>query len=389
MNPNGQPGHTVLLLIDKLDSWSGTETHLHRLAQNVDPQRIRLVIATVQGFMLEAEFKATGVETHCLDVRSVLHPMGIPALFRLKKLIMSTGADLLVTYHTAADLLGPWAARMCGIPIISSRRDEGFTKKPVHVRIQRWLNRKIRGMIPVSHAVVRAVEQSEGYPARLQQVIWNGEDLEAFSPAPTGEYRQAIRSDLDIPDDMCVITSVGGLKELKDQMCQIEAMVQLKDRVKDTMLLVVGAGSDLMLLKAAATPIENQVRFLGQRTDVADILRASDIYIQTSRSEGFSNAILQAMATCLPVVVTAVGGNPEFVTPECGTLIEPGDPDALAAALEDLVGSPGKRATKGRAGRARCEKCGSLETMTMAYMDAFERAIGGDFPGPSSGDGNE
>lgn len=92
------------------------------------------------------------------------------------------------------------------------------------------------------------------------------------------------------------------------------------------------------------------------------------------------------MATGLPVVVTAVGGNPEFVTPECGTLFSPGDAGTLAAELEELVQSPRKRWEQGMAGRARCAEHGSLQMMTEAYMDAFERAIRGDFPGPWSGE---
>ena len=285
-----------------------------------------------------------------------------------------------MTYHTAADLLGPPAAYLAGVPVLSCRRDEGFTKKPIHVRLQRPLNALLRGMISVSHRVASAVQSTEGYPPHRTQVIWNGEDLEKFAPGPS-----PVRGELGIPASACVVGSVSLLSPVKDHATQIEAMARLVQQHPKCCLLVAGDGPMRADLDRAAAPLGERIRFLGHRKDVPDLLRACDVFLQTSLSEGFSNSILQAMATTLPVVVTRVGGNPELVSADCGYLVDTQRPEVTAGHLAELVASPALRRKLGTAGRRRAETYCSLEVMVEAYTDAFERAIHGHFPGPSSG----
>jgi len=175
------------------------------------------------------------------------------------------------------------------------------------------------------------------------------------------------------------------LSPVKDHATQIEAMARLTRQHPDCCLLVAGDGQERAALERAAAPLGEQIRFLGHRKDVPDLLRACDVFLQTSLSEGFSNSILQAMATALPVVVTSVGGNPELVSADCGYLVDTEQPQVAAEHLAELAGLPRLRRKMGTAGRRRAETHCSLEVMVEAYTDAFERAIHGHFPGPSSG----
>ena len=374
------PPHTVVLLLDDLREWTGTEVHLFRLLQQFDPRRLRAVIAVVGRDDLAAEFRAHGIQVEPLRIHRTLAPSGLLGLGKIAALLRRERASLLVTYHTAADLLGPPAGRLAGVPVLSCRRDEGFTKKPIHVRLQRPLNALLRGMISVSHKVVSAVQTSEGYPPHRVQVIWNGEDLEKFAPGPS-----PVRDELGIPADVCLVGSVSLLSPVKDHATQIEAMARLVPQHPGCCLLVAGDGPQRTDLERAAAPLGQQIRFLGHRKDVPDLLRACDIFLQTSLSEGFSNSILQAMATALPVVVTRVGGNPELVSADCGFLLDTKQPQVAAGHLAALAGSPALRQQMGTASRRRAETYCSLEVMVEAYTDAFERAIHGHFPGPSSG----
>jgi glycosyltransferase involved in cell wall biosynthesis len=371
---------TVILLIDDLHEWTGTEVHLIRLLQRIDPARLRCVIAAVGRADLAAEFVAAGIAVVPLEIYRTFAPSGLIGLGKIAALIRRERARLLVSYHTSADLLGPIAARSVGVPALSCRRDTGFTKKPIHVTAQRQVNRLLRGMISNSVAVVDAVEASEGFPSGRNQVIWNGEDLERFSPG-----RSDLRRELGLHDNTCVITSVGLLSPVKDHVTQLTAYQRLIERHQDCCLLIVGDGPERARLEAQAAPLGEKVRFLGHRKDVAEILRATNIYLQTSRSEGFSNAILQAMATTLPVVVTAVGGNPELVSEETGLLVPAGDAGAVTEALGQLFRDPKRRRKLGTAARKRVEQHFSLDLMAAAFTDAFERAIDDRFPGPSSG----
>ncbi len=371
---------TVILLIDDLHEWTGTEVHLLRLLQRIDPVRLRCVIGVVGRADLAPEFNAAGIEVAPLEIYRTFAPSGLIGLGKIAALIRRERAVPPGGYAAVGLQRGDREARGVGVPALSCRRDLGFTKKPIHVTAQRQVNRLLRGMISNSVAVVSAVEASEGFPPGRNQVIWNGEDLERFSPG-----RSDLRRELGLYDNTCIITSVGLLSPVKDHAAQLAAYGRLIERHQDCCLLIVGDGPERSRLEAQAASLGDRVRFLGHRKDVAEILRATNIYLQTSRSEGFSNAILQAMATMLPVVVTAVGGNPELVSEETGVLVPAGDAGAMTEALGQLFRDPKRRRKLGAAARRRVEQHFSLDVMAEAFSDAFERAIDDRFPGPSSG----
>jgi glycosyltransferase involved in cell wall biosynthesis len=370
---------TVVLLIDDLHEWTGTEVHLVRLLKRLDPARIRGVLAVVGRADLAPEFQKEGIPVQPLEIHGVFSLRGLRGVGRIAALLLRERASLMVTYHTAADLLGPAAATLVRRPVLSCRRDEGFTKKPIHVQAQRPVNRLLTGMISVSHAVARAVERTEGFPESNNQVIWNGEDLERFAPGPS-----SVRAELGLDKQHCVVTSVGLLSPVKDHVTQIDAFARVAEQHPHARLLVAGDGPQRVALESRAAPLGDRVRFLGHRKDVPDLLRASDIYLQTSLTEGFSNAILQAMGVGLPVVVTAVGGNPELVSSRTGTLVPTRDVDGTAKALAALVASAELRRDMGQAARQHVLEHFTLDRMAEAYADAFERAIEGRFPGPDS-----
>lgn len=371
---------TVVLLIDDLAEWTGTEVHLYRLLCRLDQRRIRPVVAVVGRSELAPEFRKCGIPVVPLGIQRALAPEGALGIRRIARLLRRERARLLVCYHTASDLLGPLAARVAGVPVLSCRRDEGFTKKRVHVVLQRPLNHLLRGMLSVSHSVVRAVARIEGYPSERTQVIWNGEDLDKFSPGPS-----PVRRELGIPEGACVITSVSLLSPVKDHRTQLRAMAALLREHPEAVLLLAGDGPLREEVQQMAAPLGPRVHLLGHRGDVPDLLRASDIFLQTSLSEGFSNSILQAMATRLPVVVTRVGGNPELVDRDSGYLVETRKPEVIARHLSELVANAEARRRMGGAARRRVERYCSLPVMVDTYTDAFERAMDDRFPGPSSG----
>jgi glycosyltransferase involved in cell wall biosynthesis len=377
---------TVVLLIDELEVWGGTETHLLRLLQRLDPRRLRPVIAVVGRARLVPEFRAQGIPTQALEIHRALALEGVAGAVKIAALLRAERAGLLVTYHTAADLLGPPSGLLARVPVLSCRRDDGFTKKQVHVQLQRPLNELLRGMISVSHFVAHVVERTERFPRSRIQVIWNGEDVTRFAPG-SADDAEALRAELGLGVEDCLATCVGSLTPVKDHATQLDALVSLTRSHNRLRLLVVGDGPERATLAERAAPLGDRVRFLGHRRDVPRILRGSDLYVQTSLTEGFSNAILQAMAVGLPIVATAVGGNLELVPATCGVLVPPRDPARLAAALASLVDRQDTRLELGAAARRRAEAYGTLEVMTAAYEDALERAMDGRFPGPSSGAG--
>jgi glycosyltransferase involved in cell wall biosynthesis len=237
-------------------------------------------------------------------------------------------------------------------------------------------------MISVSHAVAAAVERSEGYPRSRAQVIWNGEELHRFFPG-----RSPLRESFGVGPGTLVLGSVSLFSPIKDIGTQIEAVARLSRDRPDVCLVLAGFGPERADLERRAAPLGERVRIIGRRDDVPEVLRACDVYLCSSLSEGLSNSIVQAMATGLPVVATRVGGNPELLGEACGLLVPPADAGAMAAALGRLAADPGLRLEMGRAARLRAERLLRFESMVEAYQDAFDRAVEGRFPGPSSGEG--
>jgi glycosyltransferase involved in cell wall biosynthesis len=182
---------------------------------------------------------------------------------------------------------------------------------------------------------------------------------------------------LGIAPEALVVACVGGLDPVKNHAVLIEAFARVLAQRPDGALLLIGDGPIRNDLERQAAPLGDRVRFLGHRDDVPDLLRAADVYAQVSQTEGFSNAVLQAMATALPVLVTAVGGNVELVTEQTGRLVAPGDVEATARALAALMDDPALRRRLGEAARRRVVEQGSQQAMVEAYCRAFERVIAG------------
>ena len=162
----------------------------------------------------------------------------------------------------------------------------------------------------------------------------------------------------------------------------MEAFARIVPAFRNVIFLMVGKDSGTMEATKARVRergIEGSVRFVGSRTDVPDLLRASDLFVHPSREEGFSNAILEAMAAGLPVVACHVGGNPEAVVDgETGWLVPPRDPERFAGAMAELIADESKRKTFGEAGLRRATERFSLDRMVKEMESLYESlALGG------------
>jgi len=124
--------------------------------------------------------------------------------------------------------------------------------------------------------------------------------------------------------------------------------------------------------------VADRVWMPGPRDDVPELLRAMDLFVLPSRAEGMSNTVLEAMATGLPVVATAVGGNGELVADGAtGRLVPPEDPSALAGAIAAYLEAPDEARRHGAAGRARVQAEYSLKAMIARYAELYETLLRG------------
>jgi glycosyltransferase involved in cell wall biosynthesis len=202
----------------------------------------------------------------------------------------------------------------------------------------------------------------------------NGVDARRFTPAGAAE-RAALCTRLGLTADQPVALFVGRLERYKGLDTLLAAWADLMQRGCSSRLLIVGSGDVAAWTREAqAHGVERWVTYLGGRADVVDLYRAADIFVFPSRGEGCPNAVLEAMASGLPVVATDVAGNREVLGEDgnAGWLVPAEDPAALAEAVATLLGSPSMRREVAMAARERILERFDIDRVGAQYLCLYE-----------------
>jgi len=269
-------------------------------------------------------------------------------------------------------------ARLAGVPVVIHGEHGRDAADPDGRNLRRRQVRRllfpfVTECVTVSGDLGRWLVEQVRVPARKVRTIYNGVDTARFAPGD----RAAARLALGIPADAAVAGTVGRLDPVKDHAGLIHAFTRTR-RAGTRALVIAGDGPvrrDLERL-IGELGVGDRVRLLGEREDVPSILQALDVFVLPSLGEGMSNAILEAMATGLPVIATRVGGNVELVRDGItGRLIEPRRPDVLAEALDAYLGQPALARAHGAAGRARADGEFGLERMLAGYATLYRQYV--------------
>jgi len=219
----------------------------------------------------------------------------------------------------------------------------------------------------------RSLAQKDGFSANRIEVIPNGIDLQRYQSVTD---RGALRDRLGLARDRTYIIIVARFHPVKDHATLLNGFAGVAAERPDVDLLLAGDGPERSALEQqiASLGIGSRVRLLGVRSDVADLLRASDIFTLSSVSEAASITLLEAMASGLPAVVTAVGGNPELVRDGVdGILVPRGDAGRFTAAFLRLIDHPETRLEMGRSGAERVRQEFQMSTTIERYEALYRR----------------
>lgn len=220
--------------------------------------------------------------------------------------------------------------------------------------------------------------QAAGLGSVPFRLIPNGVDTDRFAPATTLE-RQAIRASLGLRADELIALFVGRLEQRKGLDLLLKAWGEMAGRPAPPRLLIVGPGNaERWTALARGLEIESRISFLGGREDVARFYRAADLFVFPSRAEGCPNAVLEAMASGVPVVATDVAGNREAVGEDgrTGWLVPAGDPRALARVVGMVAASPDVRREVGAAARVAAEERFAIHRVGAQYLSLYEELNG-------------
>jgi sugar transferase (PEP-CTERM/EpsH1 system associated) len=247
-------------------------------------------------------------------------------------------------------------------------------------RKYRWLRRLHRPMInhyvALSKDLERYLREAIGVPQEKITQIYNGVDIDLFHSSPDG--REAIGPYSD--PGYFVVGTVGRMQPVKDQVTLVRAMIKLwrsdESARKWLRLALVGDGPlraeiEALLRRENASDL---AWFAGTRDDVPRIMRGLDLFVLPSLAEGVSNTLLEAMASGLPVVATRVGGNPELMQEgECGVLVPPADPHAMAAAIREYCLNRDMARRHGAVAQEIAGRRFGLDVMVTNYLNLYDR----------------
>jgi sugar transferase (PEP-CTERM/EpsH1 system associated) len=271
-------------------------------------------------------------------------------------------------------------ARLAGVPVvIQSEHGRDVSdldgQHRARLRVRRVLAPFIDMHVAVSAHLQRWLLECVGVRPEKVRVVRNGVDATRFQPLLE---RDRVRAQHGFSPADLVFGSVGRLTPVKDHRTLVEAFHTVATRHPHSRLILVGDGSERSALEEQVRRhgFADSVRLVGQRDDVAQWLGIMDVFVLPSLGEGMSNAVLEAMAVGLPVIATAVGGNPEIVEQDVtGRLVPAAIPDALAGAMLSYCGNDGVRAVHGAAGRERAEQHFPLMQMIEGYVDVYRHTL--------------
>ncbi len=236
----------------------------------------------------------------------------------------------------------------------------------LNARWEKQAFQKAKVIVAVSQKVAEELVNI-GVPRSRIRVIVNGVDLQEFAPG-VGD-----RQKLNLPKDVTLALFAGDIRTPRKNL---DTVLHALAKVPDLHLAVVGSieGSPFPNL-AASLGLSERVHFLGYRRDIAEIMRAADLFVFPSRYEACTLVLLEALASGLPVITATTTGGAELVTPECGIVLpDSDDADALAQALLSLVSNHLLMQQMGKAARLVAQQH-SWTTMAQTYIDLFEELI--------------
>lgn len=282
----------------------------------------------------------------------------IAGIIMIKKSIKENNIDLLVLCDNLAKIIGSIAAKISGIKVIAYSRDtlvENFIGK-----VLRFFSLNLSDKVI---AVSNKTAQFFKIDHRKEKVvtIYNGVEITKFSI----DHTVSLRNKLKIDHNKVVIGCIAVFLEYKGHIYLLRAIKQLQSLgVNNLTCLLIGKGKLENQLKLLVDEEKlTDIRFLGFRDDIPNLLKTMDLLVMPSISvEGFPRVAIEAMAMKLPIVGTTVGGIPEAIdNGKTGILVPPGDVDSLSKAIKYLIENPEIRIKMGEAGRKRAEQMFSIE----------------------------
>jgi glycosyltransferase involved in cell wall biosynthesis len=321
---------------------------------NLDPSRYKHILISIMDRMqMKQQFQQAGIEVHTLGLSK---KTDIAVALRLRSLLKTIRPDILHTYLIHGNVLGRIVGRLAGVPtIIGSELTIGQAGRIG--RLVTKLTNPLTDAVEVnSETGGKSVAADLGVPESKIEVVLPGLDLDAFGRT---DQRSQVRTELGVEDSEHLVLYVGRLRTVKGVEYGIRAFAKAFAQNPRLKLALAGEGDQRNHLESlsAELGIENNVKFLGARNDLPNVLSACDSVIMPSLTEGFPRVAIEAMASAKPVIATRVGGTPEaIIHNQSGILVPSKDIEAMADAIVNVANNSDLATRLGSAASERTEQ---------------------------------
>ncbi len=370
----------VLTITDTVIPLGGAEKLAPQIAIGLDRSRFESAICVTRVQADESErvvldeIRSAGVELIQLQRSG---PLDLRAWRRLINYMREWGVDVVHSHKGGSNFWAAILAPRAGDPVFVAH-EHGWSFED-H-RLRRLIDRRViakraDALIAVCESDRRRMVEVDGLPADKVRVIHNGIE----TPRPP-DPNDDVRKEFGLGKKQPVIGIVATLRPEKALDVLIHAAERLRDEFPDLRVLIAGGETrqspeepqklERLILEL---DVAETVTMVGARSDIPEFLAALDVAVLCSSHEASPLSVMEYMEAAKPVVATAVGGVPDLVDDGiAGLLVKPGDSNALAMAIAELLNDPKRAAAMGEAGRERRRREFSLEATTRRFESLYE-----------------
>jgi L-malate glycosyltransferase len=373
------PARRLLFIIDQLCAYGGAERMLLEIARRIPEMRYEVGILTFELDPLIPEFRDSTISIEVLRLGKTISLHGAKAAFRLNQLLRRKRVQGVHTFFETSDLWAAPVARLSGCRVlVSSRRDMGILRTSFHRRAYPFVDPLFSRILPVSESVRGCVMKSPRLRSERVETLYNGVDISVVDRA---RRQKDVSSMPGISFSGPLIVTLANIRRVKGLDVLIEAFSSVASSIPEARLVIAGKVLEpetmcALQVQVSALGLVDRVLFPGPLTNPFPLLDQADLFVLPSRSEGFSNALLEAMACGLPIVATSVGGNAEAVLDRrTGFIVAPEQPLEMAQRMQELLSNRPLARLFGQQARVRVIQEFSMESMMERLLSIYDRCF--------------
>ena len=373
-----RPAH-ILFIIDQLCVAGGAERAILQTIRLLPKDRFRCTLITFRLDERIGLFRSLPCRHYVFPLRRTYDWNALQVARKIRRFIREERVDIVHTFHETSDLWGGLVSRTKDAPaLVSSRRDMGILRTRKHRLGYRLMRSTFDLVLTVSDEVRRYCMEADGLASPKVATLYNGVETEYLTRT---NGRNGLRQQFGFGSSAPVVLTVANISKVKGIDVLVKVAARVAREMPDVLFMIVGAKVDGEYFKTIEAQIaelgmQRNVRFAGPSENVTSFLKMGDVFFLPSRSEGFSNALIEAMGCGLPCVATKVGGNAEAIKDGInGFIVGSEDTTSAADRILKLLREPDLARAMAAAGKSTVSERFTTNVMISQLVGHYENLL--------------